>query len=385
MAGSVGLGIWFWLDFLIDPGSLGYDVKQLVCAKNGSQLENAATPFLFGDHRWFGTLDFAGHFYRESTCVGRRFGSSKDDPHCVPGLDQSHKSSNESSDRVNYRHLYHAGNFADIVKHIILTRVIVYMQRKEAAFRVLDTHAGTGVYDLSSEEAQKTGEHHKGIAKLLESIGSANNEQKALIEPYLKVVEGLNQSGEISAYPGSPLIARKLFRRQDRLTALELHDEDYASLAKHFDGDYQARITHLDGWLGLKSHLPPKERRGIVLVDPPFEAFHEFFNILNGLKEAHTRFAGGTYLLWYPVKNRKACGEFRDELRALKIPAILDVTLEIRKQTKHNTFDGTGMVIVNPPYVLESELSKLLPFLCKTLEEKPGSGRFVIDWITPAA
>lgn len=285
---------------------------------------------------------------------------------------------------MNYRHIYHAGNFADVVKHIILTRVLLYMQRKEAAFRLLDTHAGIGLYDLSSEEAQKTGEFQTGIKRLLEAADNAPSNVKPLIEPYLGVVGKYNPDSEIIRYPGSPLIARELFRKQDRLTALELHKEDFKQLSERFAGDYQARITELDGWLGLKSHLPPKERRGVTLVDPPFEVFHEFFNILNGLKEACTRFPSGTYLLWYPVKNRKACGEFRDELKALRIPAILDVTLDIRKQSKHNTFDGTGMTIVNPPYTLEGELKILMPWLKSVLEESSGSGRYNIDWIAKA-
>lgn len=285
---------------------------------------------------------------------------------------------------MNYRHIYHAGNFADVVKHIIFSRVILYMQRKDAAFRVLDTHAGIGLYDLSSEEAQKTGEFQTGIQLIMEAAEEAPSNVKPLLEPYLNIISQYNPEDEIKQYPGSPLIARELFRNQDRLSALELHDEDYKTLAAHFDGDYQARVTQLDGWLSLKSHLPPKERRGIMLVDPPFEVFHEFFNILNGLKEANTRFATGTSLLWYPIKNRKACNEFRDELKALKIPAILDVSLEIRKQTKHNTFDGTGMTIVNPPYTLENELKILLPWLTKVLEEKQGAGRYNINWISKA-
>ncbi len=179
---------------------------------------------------------------------------------------------------MNYRHIYHAGNFADVVKHIILSRVILYMQRKDAAFRLLDTHAGIGLYDLSSEEAQKTGEWKTGVEQILEAAKTAPKDVKPLIEPYLEAILSFNPNGEIKQYPGSPVLSRKLMRKQDRLTALELHPDDFQTLKQQFEGDYQARITHLDGWLGMKSHLPPKERRGITLVDPPFEVFHEFFN-----------------------------------------------------------------------------------------------------------
>lgn len=286
---------------------------------------------------------------------------------------------------MNYRHIYHAGNFADVVKHIILSRVILYMQRKEAAFRVLDTHAGLGLYDLSSEEAQKTGEWKNGIGLLLEALDKAPKDVKPLIKPYLEAVSFFNPEGEIKQYPGSPKLARQFFRKQDRLTALELHPEDYETLQSHFEGDYQARITHLDGWLGLKSHLPPKERRGITLVDPPFEVFHEFFNHLKGMKEAHARFATGTMLMWYPIKNRQACDEFRTELYKTKIPAILDVSLEVRKpKGRVNTFDGTGMAILNPPYMLEKELRVLMPWLKGVLEESKGSGQYTINWINKA-
>lgn len=286
---------------------------------------------------------------------------------------------------MNYRHIYHAGNFADVVKHIILSRVILYMQQKEKAFRVLDTHAGIGLYDLSSEEAQKTGEWKTGVGLILAAADKAPKDVKPLIEPYLNVVRAFNFDGEVKQYPGSPKIARELLRNQDRLTALELHPEDFATLQSHFEGDYQARITHLDGWLGLKSHLPPKERRGITLVDPPFEVFHEFFNLLKGMTEANARFATGTHMMWYPIKNRKACDEFRTELYKTKIPAILDISLEIRKpKGLKETFDGTGMAIVNPPYALEKELRVVMPWLKNVLEDHKGAGQYTINWINRA-
>ncbi|WP_193175533.1 23S rRNA (adenine(2030)-N(6))-methyltransferase RlmJ [Oricola nitratireducens] len=282
---------------------------------------------------------------------------------------------------MNYRHIFHAGNFADVFKHIVLTRVIKYMQKKDAAFRVLDTHAGLGVYDLSSEQAQKTGEWKTGIGKVLDKAEKAPADVRELIAPYLDSVRALNPAGGIALYPGSPMIARELFRKQDRLTALELHPEDYEVLHSHFAGDYQVRVNELDGWLGIKSHLPPKERRGIVLVDPPFEVYHEFFNILTALKEGHKRFASGTFLLWYPVKHRKGISEFREELRAAKIPRILDTTLEVRSSGADIRFDGSGMIVVNPPYTLENELRTILPWLVSVLEFKKGAGSYSINWL----
>jgi 23S rRNA (adenine2030-N6)-methyltransferase len=282
---------------------------------------------------------------------------------------------------MNYRHIFHAGNFADVFKHIVLARVIVYMQKKDAAFRVLDTHAGLGLYDLSSEQAQKTGEWKTGIGKVMEAADKAPAEVRELLAPYIDAVRAVNPEGAVTQYPGSPMIARELLRKQDRLTALELHPDDFAVLQSQFSGDYQVRVNELDGWLGIKSHLPPKERRGIVLVDPPFEVYHEFFNILTALKEGHKRFSTGTFLLWYPVKNRKGVAEFREELRALKIPRILDTTLEVRSSGADVRFDGSGMIVVNPPYTLETELRTILPWLSSVLEFKRGSGGYGVNWL----
>lgn len=281
---------------------------------------------------------------------------------------------------MNYRHIYHAGNFADVFKHIVLTRVIRYMQNKEAAFRVLDTHAGTGLYDLSSEMAQKTGEWRTGIKRVLDSVDSAPAAVQELIAPYIDCVRSLNQDGEFSQYPGSPRIARMLLRKQDRLTALELHPDDFENLQANFAGDYQARVTKLDGWLGVKSHLPPKERRGIILIDPPFEVYNEFFNILTALKEGHQRFATGTFLLWYPIKHRKGVSEFREELKAAGISGILDATLEVRSG-REVRFDGSGMIVVNPPYKLEEELRAILPWLTSVLQHGPNAGGHGVNWL----
>lgn len=200
---------------------------------------------------------------------------------------------------MNYRHAYHAGNFADVVKHIILTRIVLYMQRKDHGFRVIDTHAGIGRYDLKGTEAGKTGEWQSGIGRLLEAKLDAD--VAGLIQPYLDIVRAENADGAIRHYPGSPLIVRHLLRKQDRLSALELHPDDARLLADVFEGDVQVRVTELDGWLALGAHLPPKEKRGLILVDPPFEIGGEFDRLVEGLVKAHRRFAGGTYAFWYPI------------------------------------------------------------------------------------
>ena len=175
---------------------------------------------------------------------------------------------------MNYRHAFHAGNFADVMKHIILTRLIEYLKLKPSAFRVIDTHAGLGRYSLTGDEAKRSPEWMDGIGRLLKAELAAK--PRTLIQPYLDVVNGENQNGTLARYPGSPLLARKLFREQDRLSALELHPRDVMKLAALFEGDIQARVTELDGWLALNAYVPPKEKRGLVLIDPPFEEAGEW-------------------------------------------------------------------------------------------------------------
>lgn len=279
---------------------------------------------------------------------------------------------------MNYRHAYHAGNFADVVKHVVLTRLIEYLKRKDKAFRVVDTHAGIGLYDLSSVEAQKTGEWHGGIGKLLDTPLPAP--AAALLAPYLDAVRSVNSDGAIKSYPGSPCIARHLLRKQDRLSAMELHPEDAETLKARFEGDFQVRVMALDGWLAFGAHLPPKEKRGLVLVDPPFEEEGEFDRIVGGLAKACKRWPGGIYALWYPIKNRKAVAAFREALRETGIPKLLDIVFEIRPSSSEPSLDGTGMVVVNPPFMLEEELRALLPVLHKALAAER-SARWTMDWL----
>ncbi|MCC2609244.1 23S rRNA (adenine(2030)-N(6))-methyltransferase RlmJ [Neorhizobium petrolearium] len=262
---------------------------------------------------------------------------------------------------MNYRHIYHAGNFADVLKHAVLARLIRYAQKKDKAFRVLDTHAGIGLYDLSSEEAQKTGEWRDGIGRLLEAELPANVSE--LLEPYLSTVRELNPDGALKLYPGSPKLARMLFRPQDRLSAMELHPEDFNRLHNLFEGDFQVRVTELDGWLALGAHLPPKEKRGIILVDPPYEEEGEYQRLVKGLANAYKRFPGGTYCLWYPIKKGAPIKVFHEELQALDIPKMLCTELTVRSDRETTGLTGSGLVIVNPPFTLKDELHVLLPVL----------------------
>ncbi|WP_455466621.1 23S rRNA (adenine(2030)-N(6))-methyltransferase RlmJ [Bartonella sp. B39] len=262
---------------------------------------------------------------------------------------------------MNYRHIYHAGNFADVFKHIIVTRIVEYLKRKEKAFRVIDTHAGIGIYDLSSLEAQKTGEGREGIQRFF--LAPIPEDLKPLLCPWYNIINAFNDGGKKVFYPGSPVLIRQLLRKQDRLTAIELHDKDYHILAKKFAGDYQTKVLHLDGWLSLNAHLPPKEKRGFILVDPPFEKPGEFSRLIEGLMKAYRRFPGGIYALWYPVKYDKEIENFLHALYQTGIPKILQLEMRIRKSSIPPTMNGSGMILINPPYLLEEEMRKLSPFL----------------------
>lgn len=280
---------------------------------------------------------------------------------------------------MNYRHAYHAGNFADVVKHAVLVRIVEYLKAKEAAFRVVDTHAGAGLYHLGSGAASRTGEWQTGIGKLLDA--KLPSEAARLLEPYLAAVRAVNPAGQLTTYPGSPVIVRSLLRKQDRLTAIELHPDDARTLEKRFAGDIQARIIELDGWLSLGAHVPPKEKRGLALVDPPFELAGEYERLIEGLAKAYKRWPGGVYVLWYPVKDRAAVRRFRQALSDTGIPKILDVRFDIRAAAAEARLDGSGLIVVNPPFVLEAELKTMLPALSKVLAED-GASRFTVEWLS---
>ena len=205
---------------------------------------------------------------------------------------------------MNYRHAFHAGGFADVIKHIVLVRMLTYLQEKPAAFRVIDTHAGAGRYDLTCEEARRSGEWLTGIARMMQARFSENT--LPLVTPYLDIVRAFNPQGELKAYPGSPLIARALLRPQDRLTACEIEPKARKRLIDALRRDTQARVVDLDGWTALPAFVPPNERRGLVLIDPPFEQKDEFERLADGFAEAYAKWPTGSYLLWYPVKSRRA-------------------------------------------------------------------------------
>lgn len=279
---------------------------------------------------------------------------------------------------MNYSHAFHAGNFADVLKHVVLTRLVEYLKKKDAAFRVIDTHAGIGSYDLSGEIAKRSPEYKDGIGRLL--AAELPNKAVPLLAPYLDVIRDLNPGPKLTTYPGSPLLVRRLLRPQDRLSALELHPEYAERLGGLFAGDVQVRVIHLDGWLALNAHVPPKEKRGLVLVDPPFEERGEFERLVDGLRKGHGKFATGVYALWYPLKDTRAVHDFISALRDCGIPRILRAEISIRPASNPPRLHGSGMIVVNPPFTLEGELRTLLPALAQILGD-PGLGRHKLEWL----
>ena len=264
---------------------------------------------------------------------------------------------------MNYRHAFHAGNFADVVKHVLLTRLIDYLKRKDKAFRVFDTHAGRGRYDLAGDEANRTGEATNGIQRLIAAGPELADDP--LFASYFAALDPDIGSGH---YPGSPLIARRLLRRQDRLSAYELHPIDAAALKAEFAGDIQVKVIELDGWLALKSHVPPKEKRGLVLIDPPFEKVSEVADILAALASAHRRWPQGIYALWYPLKRRTMVEALREGHGELGFAETMTAEFLLEPYDPvEPRFVGTGLAVLNPPFTFAGEARAVLETLAPLL------------------
>jgi 23S rRNA (adenine2030-N6)-methyltransferase len=286
---------------------------------------------------------------------------------------------------MNYRHAFHAGGFADVIKHVVLVRILTYLQDKPAAFRVIDTHAGAGLYDLTGDEARRGGEWLTGIARLMQARFSENT--APLLKPYLDIVRAFNPQRDLQAYPGSPLIARALLRPQDRLTACEVEPKARKRLIDALRRDTQARVVDLDGWVALPAFVPPKERRGLVLIDPPYEQKDEFERLAEGFAETFVKWPTGIYLLWYPVKSRRATDSLArhvaEVVGAGATPGkCLRLEFSVAPQATEAALISAGVLIVNPPWTLAAELRAILPELEKPLG-RGGAGRFRLE--TPKA
>ena len=290
--------------------------------------------------------------------------------------------SGASSQPVNYRHAFHAGSFADVFKHAVLCRILHYLRAKPAAFRVIDTHAGAGLYDLTGSEASRGGEWHDGIERLMAATLSAP--VAALLAPYLEVIGALNERGRLKVYPGSPAIARAWLRPQDRLIACELEPKAATALAGHLRGDSRIKTLEIDGWTALSAYVPPPERRGLVLIDPPYEEDADFHRLSHDMVAAHRKWATGIYALWYPIKGRTEPDALAKRLRGSGVTKILRAELTVSALSDQGGLNGSGLILVNPPWTLEGELSALLPALAGCLG-RGGKGGFTLDWLAGEA
>jgi 23S rRNA (adenine2030-N6)-methyltransferase len=280
---------------------------------------------------------------------------------------------------MNYRHAFHAGNFADVVKHAVLARIVVHLKEKPAAFRVIDTHAGAGLYDLAGPEASRTAEWREGIGRLVAAELAAP--ARALLAPYLEAVAAFNGGGALKLYPGSPALMQHWLRPQDRLIACEREPDAARALAGVLRGDKRAKALAIDGYTALNAYVPPKERRGLVLIDPPFEQVDEVASLAQGLAGAQRKWPTGIYVLWYPIKDARESESFARRLARLGIPRILRA--ELMLPVREERLRGSGLILVNPPWTLEAELAVLLPALAAALAEVPNNGAGTrIGWLT---
>jgi 23S rRNA (adenine2030-N6)-methyltransferase len=273
-----------------------------------------------------------------------------------------------------YRHLFHAGNFADVFKHALLTRLLIALQRKDKPFCYLDTHAGIGRYDLQHAWAQKLAEHRDGIGRIW------GRDVPAALKPYLEAVQADNRKGDLRFYPGSPRIARRFLRAGDRMELSELNRDDCAALARLFEGDAQVHVHCMDGYQALKAFLPPRERRGLVLIDSSFDRAHEFDRLLEGLQLAYRRWATGIYALWYPLMELSAMRGFERAIVHTGIRRILKLELGVLPESWNQGLRGCAMLVVNPPFGFDAEAGPLLDWLWRTLSEAQTGGT-VVDWL----
>ncbi|NKD87203.1 23S rRNA (adenine(2030)-N(6))-methyltransferase RlmJ [Haematospirillum sp. 15-248] len=268
---------------------------------------------------------------------------------------------------MNYRHAYHAGNFADVFKHAFLLIALEHLKQKEKPFFVLDTHAGTGFYDLQGTQAGKTGEWTEGIGRLLDVA--------VVPDPLISYCNLVRRIGGDTGrfYPGSPYIVRETMRQNDRLALCELHPDDAALLSANMGRDPRVRVQACDGYTAIKAMLPPPERRGLVLIDPPFERRDEFQLMEHAVRDGLRRWASGTYALWYPVKDPDSHRAFRAALSSLTGTRIWFVELCVYPDLFPSRLNGCGLVFVNPPWSVIKAADDMMPFLCDVLRQQEGA------------
>lgn len=287
---------------------------------------------------------------------------------------------------MNYRHVYHAGNHADVLKHIVMMRAFLHLQKKDKPFLFLDAHAGTGLYALWGDEALKTLEWQDGVGRFYDPAGRfvpLTAEAEALLAPWRQVIASVNSAGQpLSHYPGSPAFALHVLRKSDRVILNELHPEDHGKLADFTKRDKRVTIVEGDAAIAVKAHLPPPERRGFILIDPPYERDDEARRAVQMLRDGHRRFATGAFALWYPVTGDGLSETITKEAQALAIPKMLKAELLVRKPVSAGGLAGSGLILINPPWPLADELALLGPELRARLRQSDDA-RWTLAWLTP--
>lgn len=272
---------------------------------------------------------------------------------------------------LSYRHSYHAGNHADVLKHTVFVQLLRHLAQKEKPFWVIDTHAGAGIYALDSEHASKLAEYRDGIGRLWQ-----RSDLPPAIADYVGEVKSLNRDGQLRTYPGSPWLALRALREHDRLRLFELHSTDHRLLAHNFSHATRQTIIYADdGFAGLKALLPPPSRRALTLIDPSYETAPDYRAVKQALKDALQRFATGTYAVWYPLLQKPEARLLPQRLAALGAPSWLHVTLTVSRPSRDGFgMHGSGMYIVNPAWTLEAALREAMPFLAEVLAQGEGAG-----------
>jgi 23S rRNA (adenine2030-N6)-methyltransferase len=277
---------------------------------------------------------------------------------------------------LSYRHGFHAGNFADVLKHSLITLVINALKQKEKPFVYIDTHAGAGKYSFKSEFAQKTGEYQQGIARIW-----GQTQVPAEIKDYLAAVRAENTGRQLVRYPGSPQLVRRLIRDQDRLQLSELHGSDFESLQQLFAGDKHVNVAQEDGLERLSKKLPPIQKRGFILIDPSYEVKSDYSKVVEALQIAHRHFATGIYGLWYPVIERQMTERMLQQLQQTGIPKQLRIEHCVVADGSQRGMTGSGMILINPPWTLSKQVEVLLPWINQVLTE--GQGYWKQEWLVP--
>jgi 23S rRNA (adenine2030-N6)-methyltransferase len=265
---------------------------------------------------------------------------------------------------MNYRHAFHAGNFADVVKHVLLTLALVHLRKKETPFRVIDTHAGTGRTNLESAEATRGGEWQDGVGRIWKADLGPTVEP--LLAPYREALRSFNPDGALKIYPGSPFLIRHFLRADDRLIACELESGAAQALTRNLRSDPRVKAIAIDGWTALSAYIPPKERRGLVLIDPPFEEPDELSRLAEAIGAAHAKWRSGMLLAWYPIKEPREIAGFVRALSKHELENSLRLELVREGPSDGGALRGTGMIAVHPPFTLEADAKILLPALAGT-------------------